>query len=338
VSARILENVDLRGHNTLALASRARWFCAVDDDEDLRAALDFARSRALPTRVLGGGSNVVLRASIDALVMLVRTRGRELLEDSPARTVLRVAAGEAWHALVLDCHARGWHGLENLALIPGTVGAAPIQNIGAYGVELARFVREVEAVERDTGKPRVFDRERCGFRYRDSVFKHAEAGRLVIRSVTLELPRHAPADATYAALAAELPDPSRATHAEVLAAVIALRRRRLPDPAVLPNAGSFFKNPLLAREAFDALRAREPDVVHWPQPDGSVKLAAAWLIERAGWKGRRAGDAGVHAAQALVLVNHGHASADDILDLAARLADAVRERFGVRLEMEPVVL
>jgi UDP-N-acetylmuramate dehydrogenase len=337
VSLAIVADAPLAACNTLRLPASARWYGEIAAQEDLAEALRFARANAARLMVLGGGSNVVLRERFDGLALRVRLTGRELLEETAARVVLRVAAGEQWHALVLACHARGWHGLENLALIPGTVGAAPIQNIGAYGVELAGFVREVHAVDRASGEPLALARERCAFRYRDSVFKGALAERLVITAVTFELPRGAAPCTAYTALAAELPDPGSATHADVLDAVIRLRSRRLPDPAVLPNAGSFFKNPVLGREAFAALQAREPGVVHWLQADGSVKLAAAWLVEQAGWKGQRRGDAGVHAQQALVLVNHGRASAAQILALAADIAGSVRARFGVALEIEPAV-
>ena len=337
MSLALLEHAPLAAHNPLRLPTSARWYCEAADPGELAEALEFARSGALRMLVLGSGSNVVLQDSFDGLVVRIALRGQQVIENSPRRVVLRVAAGEEWHALVLACHARGWHGLENLALIPGTVGAAPIQNIGAYGVELARFVREVHAVERAGGREVVLARDECAFRYRDSVFKNALAERLVITAVTLELPRASRPCTDYAALAAELPDPAHASHGEVLAAVIGLRRRKLPDPAVLPNAGSFFKNPVLGRAEFAALQAREPRIVHWPQADGSIKLAAAWLVDQAGWKGHREGDAGVHAQQALVLVNHGRAGARDVLELAARIVHSVQARFGVSLEMEPTV-
>ena len=337
MSAIFLEHADLRALNTLRLPARARWVVSIGSDAELREALDFAREHGLRTRVLGGGSNVVLRGEYDGLVLRMCTRGVEVLENSAVRTVIRVAAGEPWHEFVLACHRQGWHGLENLALIPGTVGAAPIQNIGAYGVEVAGFIREVTTVDIRSGATAVLSGDQCAFSYRDSVFKQGLAGRSVITRVTFDLPRGTSPRTGYAALAAELADPAHADWAEVLAAVIALRQRRLPDPAVLPNVGSFFRNPVLDARAFDALKRRAPDVVHWVQPDGSVKLAAAWLVDRCGWKGRREGDAGVHAAQALVLVNHGDASAQQILDLAGRIAESVEDRFGVRIELEPEV-
>ena len=323
MSAAIVAHADLGHCNALRLPAGARWLCEVDSRAALAEGLDFARTHSLPTLVLGGGSNVVLRGEYPGLVLRMRLAGIDVLEDSARRTVLRVAAGEAWHPFVMDCHVRGWHGLENLALIPGTVGAAPIQNIGAYGVELARFLREVQLTERESGAEQVLPRDACGFAYRDSVFKHAAAGRFVITAVTLELPRNPPPCTAYAALAAELGGRREPSHADLLAAVIALRTRRLPDPAVLPNVGSFFKNPIVTQAEFELLRARAPQLAHWPQPDACVKLAAAWLVEHAGWNGFRAGSVGVHEQQALVLVNYANATPDDILALAERIMSRV---------------
>ncbi len=329
---------DLLGSNSLRLPCIADWCADVEDPSDLPALLSFARERSLPLHVLGGGSNVLLPEHLHGLVLRMRNRGIALLEDSATRRVIRAAAGEPWHPFVLHCHARGWYGFENLALIPGTVGAAPIQNIGAYGVELERFVLEVRGMDLHTGLPRVLDAAACAFSYRDSIFKGGLAGAFLITEVLFAVPADPVPCTGYAALAAELahcPDPG---HADVLSAVMSIRRRRLPDPAVLPNAGSFFKNPVIAAEEFERLLLAEPEVAHWRQSDGRVKLAAAWLVERCGWKGRRDAGAGVHEAQALVLVNHGGATAGALLDLAARIRDSVHERFGVTLELEPVPL
>jgi UDP-N-acetylmuramate dehydrogenase len=335
VTPLIREQVALDRDNTLRLPSNARFCCDIDDPDALAPALGFARERRLPLLVLGGGSNVVLPPHYPGLVLRMRLRGRELLEEGASGVVLRVAAGEDWHALVLHCHAAGWFGLENLALIPGTAGAAPIQNIGAYGVELARFVREVRAVDAASGAVMTLDREACRFGYRDSVFKRSHA--LVITALVLALPRDCPPCLEYAALAAELANRAAPSHADVLQAVMRVRRRRLPDPQELPNAGSFFKNPTLTTEDFAHVQVRAPGVVHWRLADGRVRLAAAWLVEQAGWKGRRLGAVGVHAEQALVLVNHGGGTAGELLALAARIAEDVRQRFAVTLEIEPAV-
>ncbi len=332
----VLEHALLTHCNTLRLGARARCLVTVDSLDTLQEALALARTRELPLRVLGGGSNVVLREHIDAVVLMMRMQGQVVLQESSERVVMRVAAGMSWHAFVLECHRRGWFGLENLALIPGTVGAAPLQNIGAYGVEVGEFVREVAAFDRRSGDPVTLDHAACGFAYRHSVFKGELAERLVISTVTLDIPIARAPRIDYPALREELRALESPTAADVLRAVIAIRRARLPDPALLPNAGSFFKNPVIDERQFERLYARAPAVVHWPY-QGAVKLAAAWLVDQAGWKGHRSGDAGVHAHQALVLVNHAHASASDILALAARIQTSVRERFGVELEIEPAV-
>lgn len=336
MSASPRPEVDLGGSNTFRLPCVAEWCADVETFSDLPVLLDFAREHALPIRVLGGGSNVVLPERLPGLVLRMRSRGITCEDETSGGRVVRVAAGEAWHPFVLHCHAQGWHGLENLALIPGTVGAAPVQNIGAYGVELARFVREVRGIDLHTGHPRVMTAAACGFDYRDSVFKGALAGRFLIAEVLFDLPRDAPLCKDYPALAAELAGSADPGPGDVLAAVMAIRRRRLPDPAVLPNAGSFFKNPLVSAEELARLRGVAPGIVHWPQPDGRVKLAAAWLVDRCGWKGLGADGVGVHEAQALVLVNHGGGTRAALLALAERIVASVRARFGVTLEPEPV--
>lgn len=330
-------DVDLRGSNSLRLPCRVEWCADVEDAADLPELLAFGRERALELHVLGSGSNVILPERLHGLVLRMRNRGIELLEETPSRRVIRVAAGEAWHPFVLHCHAQGWFGFENLALIPGTVGAAPIQNIGAYGVELDRFVLEVHGLELRTGRTQVLDAAACAFAYRDSIFKRALAGDFLITEVLFALPARLPPFTGYAALVTELAGCKTPDHADVLTAVITLRRRRLPDPGVLPNAGSFFKNPVIEADAFERLHRSQPGIAHWRQGDGRVKLAAAWLLERCGWKGYREVGVGVHEAQALVLVNHGEGTAHALLDLAARIASSVQNRFGVMLEIEPVV-
>lgn len=322
--------------NTLRLPARAQWCASVTTHEELAEALAFARARDLPVRVLGAGSNVVLHERIAGCVLLMRMGGEQVLDEGAEAVRVRVAAGTSWHEFVLACHVRGWHGLENLALIPGTVGAAPVQNIGAYGVELAAFVEEVTASDRVNGERRVFSRSDCRFGYRCSIFKEALAEQLVITDVTLRLPRHAAVQADYPALRAAL-DPGMApSPAAVLQAVLAIRRARLPDPGVLPNVGSFFHNPVIDRACFESLRANHPDVVCWADGD-RVKLAAAWLVEQAGGKHLREGPARVHERQALVLVNAGGATAAQVLALARRIADAVHVRFGVELRIEPAI-
>lgn len=335
----IRPDVELRGFNTLALPGRAAQFATVTDLDEARAALAFARERGLAVTVLGAGSNVVLAGDLPGLLIRVAIRGRALMAQGGDQLELRLGAGEDWHATVEYSLAQGWYGLENLALIPGTVGAAPVQNIGAYGVELAQRFVALEALEIATGALRRFDRGECAFGYRDSFFKRAGHDRWLITSVTLALCRTPHLVLDYPALRAALAErpPAALTPAAVAAAVCALRRARLPDPAVLPNAGSFFENPVVLAEQAQALAARFPGLVTFPAPGGRVKLAAAWLIEQCGWKGVARDGVAVHDRQALVLIHRG-GGAGALLALAAAIRASVRARFGVELIPEPRIL
>ncbi len=331
----IHEHFDLRPCNSFHVAARSRYLIDIDTAGQLPAALEFAGSRQLPLLVMGQGSNMLLRSDFPGLVLRFTATGTEILAEDAEYVRLRVQAGANWHEFVLDCLQQGWYGLENLSLIPGTVGAAPVQNIGAYGVELASFVEEVQACELATGSFRVFSAEECRFSYRDSVFKTALRERYLITAVTFRLLKQARLNLTYPALqqALQVRGISRPTPLEVSNTVSEIRRSKLPDPDVIGNAGSFFRNPLVSEKQFSKLQAQYPDIVAWPAA-GKRKLAAAWLIEKAGWKGFREGDAGVHAEHALVLVNHGAASGEDICRLACRIQNSVATRFGVRLEPE----
>lgn len=322
--------------NTLRLPARAQWCASATTIEDVGEALAFVRERALPLVVLGGGSNVVLTERVSGCVLLMRTHGEELIEQDGNEVRVRVAAGTCWHDFVLACHARGWYGLENLALIPGTVGAAPVQNIGAYGVELAGLIEEVGVIDRASGRRHVLSRADCRFRYRHSIFKDELVDCVVITDVVLRLSCRPVVCTEHAALRAVLGDGLDVCPARVLAAVMTLRRERLPDPAVLPNVGSFFHNPLIDRGRFERLQALYPEIVHWPEGE-RIKLAAAWLVEQAGGKNMRVGAARVHERQALVLVNEGGATAAEVLELARRVAAAVRARFDVELQIEPAI-
>jgi UDP-N-acetylmuramate dehydrogenase len=296
----------------------------------------------LPRLVLGGGSNVVLTGDFAGLVLLVALRGRRIVREDADAVYVEAAAGEPWHDFVAWTLAQGLPGLENLALIPGTVGAAPIQNIGAYGLEMCERFASLRAVELASGKTVEFDAHACAFGYRDSFFKREGRDRFVITSVVFRLPKAWQPRAGYADLARELAANGYAANGgqpdaqAIFDAVVAVRRAKLPDPLELGNAGSFFKNPVIDAAQFEALKSREPDVISYAQPDGSVKLAAGWLIDRCGWKGRALGAAGVHERQALVLVNRGGASGADVLALARAIQRDVQARFGVELEAEPV--
>lgn len=333
----ILHDVPLQGLNSFGVPARAARFVRIESVDALR---ELIAGGALGEGVtlLGGGTNTVFVGDVAGLVMQVAIRGRrQLLEDADGWLV-EAGAGENWHDFVEWTLAGGWPGLENLALIPGTVGAAPIQNIGAYGLEMAEYFESLDAVALDDGAARSFSAADCAFGYRDSVFKGPAAGRYLITAVRFRLPRRWRPRLGYGELARELaargieaPDPR-----QIADAVIAIRRRKLPDPAQIGNAGSFFKNPVVEVARHRELAARFPDLPSYPQPDGRVKLAAGWLIERAGWKGRDLGPVGAYEKQALVLVNRGGASGADVVRIAAAIGADVRAAFGIELEPEPV--
>lgn len=335
----IERNVSLKSYNTFGIDVPASHFVRITDLPTLREAL---RTPGLPAPfVLSGGSNILLTQPLEALVLFMDTRGREIVSEAGDTAVVRAMAGENWHDLVLWTLEQGLGGLENLALIPGRAGTAPVQNIGAYGVEIKDVLVGLEAVEIATGALRVFDREACRFGYRDSVFKQAEKGRYIIWSIDLRLTRAVHQIQTgYGDIARELESTgvSDPGPAEVAEAVMAIRRRKLPDPAELGNSGSFFKNPVVAEAHFARIREAFPDLPGYPQADGGVKVPAGWLIEQLGFKGIRRGDAGVHRNQALVLVNYGSASGQEILALANEIRQAVRERFSIEIEPEVNIL
>ncbi|MFL9812293.1 UDP-N-acetylmuramate dehydrogenase [Stutzerimonas sp. VN223-3] len=339
MSLLIEQNRSLKALNTFAVEARATHFTEAQFDQDVAEALGEARRLGVPLWILGGGSNLVLTTDLDALVLRMASRGIRVLEDDGERVIIEAEAGEPWHPFVLRSLELGLSGLENLSLIPGTVGAAPIQNVGAYGVEVKDVFAGLTALDRETGAQREFDLQACEFGYRDSVFKR-QAGRYIILRVRFALQRTANLQLDYGPLRQWLQQHAidSPTPADVSRAVCAIRSEKLPDPRILGNAGSFFKNPLVPQSVADALRERFPDVVTFPQAEGQVKLAAGWLIECAGWKGYRDGDAGVHKLQALVLVNYGQATGQQIIQLARRIQADIAERFAVQLEIEPNVI
>lgn len=339
MSLLIEQNRSLKAFNTFAVEACAAHFAEAQGDQDVAEALLEARHLGVPLWILGGGSNLVLTTDLDALVLRMASRGVRVIEDDGERVIIEAEAGEPWHPFVLLSLELGLSGLENLSLIPGTVGAAPIQNVGAYGVEIKDVFVGLTALDRETGAQREFDLQACEFGYRDSVFKR-QAGRYIILRVRFALQRTANPQLDYGPLRQWLQQHAidSPTPADVSRAVCAIRSEKLPDPGVLGNAGSFFKNPLVPRSMADALRDRFPDLVSFPQAEGQVKLAAGWLIERAGWKGYRDGDAGVHKLQALVLVNYGQATGQQIIQLARRIQADIAERFAVHLEIEPNVI
>lgn len=324
--------------NTLRLPCEAAalWDCS--SDHAVMAALEQCGARGLRPLPLGEGSNVLLPPRLERGVLRSSDATVQRLDSEGGEILLRVGAGKNWHELVCDCLDRGWHGLENLALIPGTVGAAPVQNIGAYGAELADFVLAVHGVNMLSGDAQTLDRETCAFAYRDSVFKGALAGRFMITAVDFALSPRPTVNLSYPSLAARLREwGSAESPQKVFEAVVALRRERLPDPATTPNAGSFFKNPLVSETAAAALQDEFPQLPLFAAGDGYRKASAAWMIESCGFRGKQLGTAAVSAAHALVLVNH-FGDRDALLTLAQEIREAVRDRFGCELELEPTVI
>ena len=339
-AVRVVRDAPLATRNTFKVPARAPWLVEVGDSAALPDLLRQPELRGGVALVLGGGSNLLFAGDAPGAVLALTGQRIELRDDHDGVAIVRADAGVAWHGFVLWTLAQGLAGLENLSLIPGTVGAAPIQNIGAYGVEVRDFIHAVEAYEPATGTLHRLGPDACAFAYRDSVFKHAP-DRYIVTAVEFALPRTPALRLDYAGLRDELRAMGIAapTPIQVSAAVIAIRRRKLPDPAVLGNAGSFFKNPIVAAAQAEALQAMHAALPVFRIGDDSTrKLSAAWLIDACGWKGHRDGDAGVSATHALVLVNHGHATGQQLLDLARRIADSVRARFGVALEPEPRVI
>ncbi|MGL4603803.1 MAG: UDP-N-acetylmuramate dehydrogenase [Iodobacter sp.] len=325
---------DLQQANTLGLPAIASHYIQLNDPAQLAEICRDPVLKALPWRVLGGGSNLVLPEEINALVIAVALKGRRLVKEDADAWYVAAAGGENWHQFVQWTLAQGWAGLENLSLIPGTVGASPVQNIGAYGAEVKDYLYELTAYSLEDGAARIFTAAECQLSYRDSCFKQAEAGRWLIGEVVFRLPKTASVKTSYGDIEQELQGLPRSAQA-IAQAVIQVRQRKLPDPAVIGNAGSFFKNPLVPAELRNRVLAAHPGMVSYPAGD-YYKLAAGWLIEQAGWKGRQLGPVGMYQKQALVLVNHGGATKADVARLTAAVQADVRARFGVELEAEPV--
>ncbi len=355
----VQNNVPLQAHNSFHIVAKAQSLVRIAHEDELQAVLADPVLATEPKFVLGGGSNIVLTGDVKALVLKVEIMGRRLVREDERSVVLEFGAGENWHEAVAWSLTQGWPGLENMALIPGTVGAAPVQNIGAYGVELQDRFDSLDAIDLDSGRCFSLNAAQCGFGYRDSVFKHDSAadaglgqqpvglrGRSMIVRVRLVLPKPWKPELGYAdlqkrMLAENCPQP---TPQQIFEWVCEIRRSKLPDPAEVGNVGSFFKNPMVSAEQCADIIGRDPGVVHYPLPDGNIKLAAAWLIDACGWRGKSMGQAGVYPQQALVLINRGSidgadgATGGEVMTLAKAIQTSVYERFGILLEPEPVVV
>lgn len=333
----IHKNADLSSLNTLQLRSQAEHFFELHSPEELQKLIADPQMRKMPWNILGGGSNLVLPSLIQGLVLKVTNTGRTLIHEDHDYWFIKSQAGEVWHEFVQWTLQQGYWGLENLSLIPGTVGAAPIQNIGAYGVEVKDTLWEVSCVDLQSGQIKTFSNQECLFSYRDSYFKQEGAGRFLVWDVTFRLPKKHTLHLEYGDIKKELERRQViATPRTIAEAVIHIRQTKLPDPKVIGNAGSFFKNPIVNKKQRDALIELHPDLVSYPYLGDQFKLAAGWLIDRAGWKGKKLGPVGMYEKQALVLVNHGGAAAEDVWKLADQVAQDVKSLFGVDIEPEPI--
>jgi UDP-N-acetylmuramate dehydrogenase len=329
-------NVSLRNLNTFGLESRAQSFEEVKSAGALATIIKNPELHEVPKFILGGGSNILLTQDIDALVIKISIKGIEKVKEDDDHIWLHVGAGEMWHDFVMYCVDNGYAGVENLSLIPGTVGAAPMQNIGAYGVEVKEVVETVETISSDYAEPKVFSNEECRFGYRESIFKRELKGKCIITGVLFRLNKKPVYHVAYGDIQKTLEEMDVQTLSikAVSEAVISIRRSKLPDPAEIGNAGSFFKNPEIPEEQFNRLKNDFPALPGYPASPGFVKVPAGWLIEQAGWKGYRDGAIGVHARQALVLVNYGGGSGEEIKLLSQKIQQSIEEKFGIRLNAE----
>ncbi len=332
----IKENYSLKPYNTFGIDVKAKVFIEIFNEEELREVLFSEELKDQEKIILGGGSNVLFIKDFDGVVIKNSIPGIKIIKETDSHVFIEAGAGVIWHELVLFCIKRNFGGIENLSLIPGTAGAAPMQNIGAYGQELKNVFYSLRGINLISGETETYFNEDCKFGYRTSIFKKELKDKFVITSITLVLSKQPELILEYGAIKTELEKfkKENITIKDVSDVVIAIRKSKLPDPAEIGNAGSFFKNPVLTEEKYFELKNKYDDVVGYPQNGKQVKVAAGWLIEKAGWKGKRIGDAGSHVKQSLVLVNYGNASGKNILDLARQIKNSVFEKFGIMLEEE----
>lgn len=336
----ILENVSLKPYNTFGIEVYASYFVTVSDVSDLNRIFQDTRWKSVPKLILGGGSNVLLTRNFEGLVIKNELKGLSVESEDENYALVKASSGEIWHEFVLFTLTKNLGGIENLSLIPGSVGAAPMQNIGAYGVEIKDVFYELEAYEIAGGNIRKFNLEECSFGYRESVFKRALKDQYFILNMTLRLSKNVAVNTSYGAINEELQKKgiSQPGIRDVSDAVIAIRRSKLPNPAEIGNSGSFFKNPVVPVSTLQHLKEQFADIPSYPVDENHAKLAAGWLIERAGWKGKTLGNYGVHKLQALVLVNYGGATGKEIYDLSEEIVNSVHQKFGVTLEREVNIL
>ena len=330
----------LKPYNTFGIDVKARHFARFDNVRELQELLQRPEVKEEPKLILGGGSNVLFTKDFDGIVLLNGIKGIEIIREDSEFAYVKAGGGEVWHDLVQFCLEHNLGGVENLSLIPGTVGAAPLQNIGAYGVELKDVFLELDAVHLPSGEIHTFDKDACQFGYRESVFKHAAKGQYIVTAVTLQLHKQHRLNTSYGAIKTTLEEMQvqQPTIQDVSAAVCHIRRSKLPDPAQIGNAGSFFKNPEIPVVLFDLLKEKHPEMPAYPVSEVSVKVPAGWLIEQCGWKGKVIENYGVHKNQALVLVNYGGANGEKLLKMAYDIIQSVQQKFGITLQPEVNIL
>lgn len=329
-------DVELQPYNTMNISAKAKWFASVKRADDLKKILHHPQVRQEALLVLGGGSNVLFAGDYEGLVLHVEISGREIIKETPEEVWLKIGGGENWHKTVRFCVENGWGGVENLSLIPGTVGAAPIQNIGAYGVELKDVFEHLEAFHITSGEKRTFSKGECQFDYRDSIFKHELKAQYIISHVILRLSKQPRINTSYGAIRTKLDEQNIAdpTIRDISNIVMEIRNDKLPNPEVLGNTGSFFKNPIVTDSTFERIKDHYPGVPGYSVGDENIKIPAGWLIEQAGWKGKKIGNAGTYKNQALVIVNYGGATGKEILELADSIKQSVHQKFGIELTPE----
>lgn len=333
----IQHHISLRSFNTFGIDAKAYFFAEAASESTLLALLQQPQIKEMPLLILGGGSNMLFLKDFEGMVIHLTIKGIDVVKETDEYVWVKSGAGVVWHDLVQYAVANNWGGIENLSLIPGTVGAAPIQNIGAYGVEIKETFDSLEAIHISSGEKQVFDKEACNFGYRDSIFKQYAKNQYIITSVTFRLnKKNAAINMSYGAISDTLHEMgiSSPTLQDISNAVITIRQSKLPNPAELGNAGSFFKNPEIAKIQFDTLQQSFPSIPSYPAPHGLIKVPAGWLIEQSGWKGKRVGNCGVHSKQALVIVNYGGATGQEIKNLAMQIQADVLQKFGVEIMPE----
>lgn len=331
----IQENISLLPYNTFGIDKIARYFVQATSEKEIQTALEFAEDKSLPVIVLGGGSNILLTQDLQALVLKIEIKGIKLISEDEENVFVEVGAGENWHEFVLHCIHNDWAGVENLSLIPGTVGASPMQNIGAYGIEIKEVFHQLKAINRKTKKTEVFNWEDCKFGYRESVFKNKLKDQYIITQVFFRLAKNPVFHTEYGAIQETLEQMEVASPSIKLIsdAVIQIRQSKLPDPKEIGNAGSFFKNPTISKNHYIKIKDSYPNAPGYPTEEG-IKVPAAWLIEQAGWKGKTFGKIGVHAKQPLVLVNYGGGDGNAIKELSQEIQKSVHQKFGILLHPE----